>query len=253
VDPTCRLPTVFSDWYGKDKNGARVLEILRKQGVRISLEDEGVYETAILQTVRYGLPGVLREWLKLGVRLNFQHDENCRTPLLAPSIHCEPNSQDLECIAILLDHGADSSLLEKVLPSTFFLVNLMRGLEMLLAAGVGLQKYGTKALHKHILPHKDDIVVWLLEHGVDANAPCKTYPNPLLTSVATPGAFSPYYWPATTRIIKSLIEHGADVQRFGQAALELARVSYSSPVEKSYKRAEDVLDQMEEMLRSDKS
>jgi hypothetical protein len=86
-------PVVFSgNWQGKDENGARVLEILRKQGVRITLKDESVYEAAILQTVRTGLPGVLREWLKIGVRFNFQLDENCRTPLLAPSIHLEPYS-----------------------------------------------------------------------------------------------------------------------------------------------------------------
>jgi hypothetical protein len=247
-------PVVFSgNWQGKDENGARVLEILRKQGVRITLKDESVYEAAILQTVRTGLPGVLREWLKIGVRFNFQLDENCRTPLLAPSIHLEPYSEHLECIAILLDHGADSSLLNKLLPLACDLDDSERALEMLLAAGMDVHMHGPKALHMQIARTRDRPVKWLLEHGVDANTSCKTYPNPLLTSVATPQALLDYHWSATTRIIKSLIEHGADVQRFGQAALELAKVSYSSPLENWCRRPEDALDQLQELLKSDKA
>jgi hypothetical protein len=242
------------DWSDsrRDKSGVRVFEILRKRGVKMIAKDERSFEVAALGIIESKMPGVLREWLKLGDECQIQSDDSGRVSSPSRSTHREPyTSKRQECIAILLDHGANSTILDGLVNVACNSDMWLPMLEMLFAAGVDLRKYGSKALHKQTVRRRFEIVVWLLENGADISAAGEQYPNLLLTSVAWPDGLTPRGWAQVTSMVKALIGHGADVQKYGQAAFELAIAS--SNAAGKWKCPPTLLNQLEEMLTNGKS
>jgi ankyrin repeat protein len=95
-------------------------------------------------------------------------------------------------------------------------------LTMLMDAGADIHMWGPDALQASSM--RPEVVRWLLQHGVDANAPGNEYSNALLACVSSSQKYY-YIDDHVADSIKTLIEYGADLKIHGPAALELARAN----------------------------
>ncbi|KAF1913085.1 ankyrin repeat-containing domain protein [Ampelomyces quisqualis] len=212
--------------------GHLLLQLLHERGIKTNLEGDEAHEPAIYEAVRRGMSLTLEQLLKLGANINSiagEHGNVLHTALVGDAHG--PSGNHVQCVNMLLDHGADLNAPGKVHATTLGAalscwrqnthMNRLSEVDTtvpLLERKVRFDGHGPALLEESVTSQALHVARYLLQSGVTI-ASCPASSNLLVEACR---ASKP------VDFLKLLYDFGADMNLLGPAALHKAAYSAKS-------------------------